>query len=198
MLYVPEIRKNLVSGSLLNKHGFRMVFEANKVVVSKSGMFVGKGYVSNGLFKLNEMIVKPKIMNKTNASFVYVLESSNLWHARLWHVNYGSLKRLINLNHIPTFQIDIKHKYETCVEAKITRLYFQTIEKDTKPLDMIHSDICDLKFAPMRGSNKYFITFVDDITKYCYVYFLKSKDEALEKFILYKTEVENQLVGKLS
>ena len=48
-------------------------------------------------------------MNKTNASFVYVLESSNLWHGRLGHVNYGSLKRLINLNHIPTFQIDIKH-----------------------------------------------------------------------------------------
>ena len=26
VLYVPEIRKNLVSGSLLNSHGFRMVF----------------------------------------------------------------------------------------------------------------------------------------------------------------------------
>ena len=56
-LYVPEIHKNLISGSLLNKHRFRMVFEADKVVVSKSGMFVGKGYVSNGLFKLNVMIV---------------------------------------------------------------------------------------------------------------------------------------------
>ena len=52
VLYVPEIRKNLVSGSLLNKHGFRMVFESDKVILSKSGMFVGKGYVCNGLFKL--------------------------------------------------------------------------------------------------------------------------------------------------
>ena len=48
-----------------------------------------------------------------------------------------------------------------------------------------------------RGGNKYFITFVDDSTKYCYVYLLKSKDEALEKFILYKTEVENQLNKKI-
>ena len=77
VLYVPEIHKNLVFGSRLNKQGFRMVFEADKVVVSKSGMFVGEGYVSNGLFKLNVMTVKPKIMNKTNA-FVYVLESFNL------------------------------------------------------------------------------------------------------------------------
>ena len=33
VLYVPEIHKNLVSCSLLNKYGFMMVFEANKVVV---------------------------------------------------------------------------------------------------------------------------------------------------------------------
>ena len=166
VLYVPEIRKNLVSSSLLNKHRFRMVFEADKVVVSKSGMFVGKGYVSNGLFKLNIMTIKPKIMNKTNASFVCVLESFNLWHGRLGHVNNGSQKRLINLNHIPTFQIDIKHKCETCVEANMTRLSFQTIERNTKPLDMIPSNIFDLKFAPTRGGNKCFITFVDDSTKY--------------------------------
>ncbi|KAH9736282.1 hypothetical protein KPL71_018042 [Citrus sinensis] len=36
-----------------------------------------------------------------------------------------------------------------------------------------------------------------DCTKYCYVYLLKSKDEALEKFILYKNEVENQLNRKI-
>ena len=197
VLYVPEIRKNLVYGSLLNKHGFRMVFEADKVVVSKSWVFMGKGYVSNGLFKLNVMTVKPKIMNKTNASFVYVLKSSNLWHGRLGHVNYSSLKRLINLNHIPTFQIDIKHKCETCVEEKMTRLSFQTIERNTKFLDMIHGDIFDLMFATTRGGNKYFITFVDDSTKYCYVYLLKIKDKALERFILYKTEVENRLSKKI-
>ena len=38
VLYVLEIRKNLVSGSLLNNHGFRLVFESNKFVLSKSGM----------------------------------------------------------------------------------------------------------------------------------------------------------------
>ncbi|KAL2474842.1 Integrase catalytic domain-containing protein [Abeliophyllum distichum] len=44
VLYVLEISKNLVSDSLLSKHGFRMVFESDKVILSKSGMFVGKGY----------------------------------------------------------------------------------------------------------------------------------------------------------
>ena len=52
MLYVLEIRKNLVSSSLLNKHGFKMVFEADKVVVSKSGMFVGEGICIQWAFQI--------------------------------------------------------------------------------------------------------------------------------------------------
>ena len=44
VLYVPKIRKNLVSESLLNKHSFRMVFECDALVLTKSGLFVGKGY----------------------------------------------------------------------------------------------------------------------------------------------------------
>ena len=86
VLYVPEINKNFVSGSLLSKHGFRMMFESDKFVLSKWGMFVGMRYVSNGLFKLSVMTVKPKTINKTNPSFGYLLASSNLWHGRLWHV----------------------------------------------------------------------------------------------------------------
>ena len=196
VLYVPEIRKNLVSGSLLNNHGFRLVFDSNKVVLSKSGMYVGKGYMSDGMWKLNVMTIIKSNMNKASTS-TYMLESSNLWHGRLGHVNYDTLRRLINLNHIPTFQINSNHKCETCVEAKLTRSSFQSVERNTEPLDLIHSDICDLKFVQTRGGNKYFITFVDDSTKYCYVYLLKSKDEAIEKFVLYKTEVENQLNKKI-
>ena len=107
------------------------------------------------------------------------------------------MRILINLNHIPTFQIDAKHKCETCVEAKLTRSSFQSVERHIEPFDLIHSDICDLKLVQTRSDNKYFITFVDDSTKYCYVYLLKSKDEAIEKFVLYKNEVENQLNKKI-
>ena len=120
VLYVPEIRKNLVSGSLLNNHGFRMVFESDNFVLSKSGMYVEKGYMSNGMWKLNVMTLVKLEMNKASSS-TSILESSNLWHGRLRHVNFDTLRKLINLNHIPTFQIDAKHKCENYVEAKLTR-----------------------------------------------------------------------------
>ena len=60
-------------------------------------MYVGKGYLSNGLFKMNVIIVFPTIDNDKGSS-IYMLESSNVWHGRLGHVNYHTFHRLINLN----------------------------------------------------------------------------------------------------
>ena len=93
--------------------------------------------------------------------------------------------------------IDSKYKCETCVEAKLTRSSFKRVERNTKVLDLIHTDICNLKFAPTRGGNKYFITFVDDCTKYYNIYYIKSKDEVILKFKIYKEEVETQLNEKI-
>ncbi|XP_077215962.1 uncharacterized protein LOC143850616 [Tasmannia lanceolata] len=76
--HVPDVRKNLISGSLLNKNGFKLIFESNKFVLSKGGSFVGKGYMYEGMFKMN--------INKINV-FVYMLESISLWHNRLGHIN---------------------------------------------------------------------------------------------------------------
>ncbi|GJQ95174.1 pol polyprotein [Tanacetum coccineum] len=190
VLYVLEIRKNLVSGWLLNKFGLRLVFESDKFVLSKNQMYVGKGYAINGMLKLNVMVVKNEI-NKMN-SYAYLIESSNVWHARLGHVNFNSLHRLIKFNSIPNCHIDSKYKCETYVEAKLTRTSFKSVKRTTEPLDMVHTDICDLKSLPTKGGNKYFITFIDDYTKYCYVYLLKSKDEAIDnsayRFILHESK----------
>ena len=41
------------------------------------------------------------------------------------------------------------------------------------------------------------MTFIDDCTRFCYVYLLKTKDEALHYFKVYKAEVENQLEKKI-
>ena len=57
VLHVPDIRKNLISGSILSKKGFRMVFESDKFVLTKGGMYVGKDYLVDGLFKANVAVV---------------------------------------------------------------------------------------------------------------------------------------------
>ena len=59
------------------------------------------------------------------------------------------------------------------------------------PLDLIHSDLCEMNGLLTRGGKKYFMTLIDDATRYCYIYFLKTKDEAFHYFKIFKAEVEN-------
>ena len=77
VLHVPEIQKNLVSGSLLSKKGFRLVFESKKFVLTKSGIYVGKGYMSDGLFKITVMTIVSNFNNK-NTSSAYMIKPSNV------------------------------------------------------------------------------------------------------------------------
>ena len=53
VFHVFEIRKNLISTSLLVQQGYKVVFESNRVVITKHGVFIGKGYICDGLFKLS-------------------------------------------------------------------------------------------------------------------------------------------------
>jgi hypothetical protein len=51
--HVPSINKNLVSGSLLCRDGFKVVLELNKFIVSNCGQFIDKGYECGGLFRFS-------------------------------------------------------------------------------------------------------------------------------------------------
>jgi transposase InsO family protein len=48
-----------------------------------------------------------------------------------------------------------------------------------------------------QGGQRYFMAMIDDASRYCYVYLLKTKDDALNCFKTYKAEVENQLEKKI-
>ncbi|KAD3337285.1 hypothetical protein E3N88_32805 [Mikania micrantha] len=114
---------------------------------------------------------------------------SNLWHARLGHVNYARMQDMTKMSLIPGFDMRI-NKCHTCKLTKITRKPFKYIKRDSRVLDLIHSDLCDLHSTPSLGNKKYVITFIDDASRFCYVYLLHAKDESLDKFKVYKQEVE--------
>jgi hypothetical protein len=68
VFHIPEIRKNLVSASLLSKKGFKIVFESDKIIVTKSGKFVGKGYSYDDMFKfsINVIIISAYMVESTS------------------------------------------------------------------------------------------------------------------------------------
>ena len=57
MPHVPDIRKNFVSCLLLSKNGFKLVFYSNKFILTKNGMYVGKGYMGNGLYSAHSLLL---------------------------------------------------------------------------------------------------------------------------------------------
>ncbi|GJT78812.1 zinc finger, CCHC-type containing protein [Tanacetum coccineum] len=77
VLYVPKLRKNLVSGPVLNKCGYKQVYESDKYILSKCGVFVGFGYYNNGMFMLN--------LNKVSddSDSVYMSSSSTVVNSSL-------------------------------------------------------------------------------------------------------------------
>ena len=93
MQQVPLIRKNLISGSLLCREGYKLVFESNKSVLSKYGTFVGKGYESGGLFRLSLIDTCFNSVNHVSHDI-----DTNIWHSHLCHINFGCMTRLAGLN----------------------------------------------------------------------------------------------------
>ena len=61
------------------------------------------------------------------------------------------------------------------------------------PLELIHSNLCDMNGVLTKGGKRYFMTLIDDATTFCYVYLLRTMDEVLDYFKIYKAEIENQL-----
>ena len=83
------------------------------------------------------------------------------------------------------------------MKSKYAKHSYKSVERNYNPLELIYTDICDMKSTPSRGGKKCFINFIDNCTRYCYVYLLNGKDEPIETYWQYKTEVENQLDRKI-
>ncbi|GKA09245.1 retrovirus-related pol polyprotein from transposon TNT 1-94 [Tanacetum coccineum] len=198
---VPSNPKCLISVSKLDEHGFKITFESRKVVISKHGVFVGKGYILGGMYRVDDSSGLVGKIQNTNVSVVelpYFETNENsvctisLWHKRLAHTNVKNIEKMKN-NGLIKFQNKDFEKCETCVKSKFMKKPFPTVKRETTLLELIHSNICELNRILTQGGKRYFITFCDDSSCYLYVYLLRSKDEAFDSFKVYKAEVENQL-----
>jgi hypothetical protein len=98
---------------------------------------------------------------------------------------------------IPKSTIVNGSKCHVCMESKQPRKPYKVAEvRDLAPLELIHSDLCKMNRELTKGGKRYFMILIDDCTRFCYIYLLKSKYEALHYFKIYKAEVENQLKRK--
>ena len=69
--------------------------------------------------------------------------------------------------------------------------------RETKLLELIHSNLGDLKQTMTKRGKKFYVTFINDYSRFIRVYLLRNKDETFNMFLSYKVEVENQLDRKI-
>ena len=75
--------------------------------------------------------------------------------------------------------------------------FLSSTTRTSKPLELIHTNLHGpFKVRTMSGY-RYWITFIDDYTRFHAVIFLKSKDQAFEAFQRYKAYAENHLGTKI-
>ncbi|CAH2099085.1 unnamed protein product [Euphydryas editha] len=189
VLYVPELATNLLSVSQIVNHGGLVKFN-NKgcVIFNRHKKIVATATLINNMCRLNLYNVQAYISDVDKQDFY-------LWHQRMGHLNFNDLKKIEeNTNGVQLSKKEDNLTCVTCLEGKQTRLPFKSSHsRAIHLLETVHSDICGPMETTSIGGAKYFITFIDDFSKKVFVYFLKKKSEALEKFKEFKFQVENQL-----
>ena len=191
-VYVPSLVKNIILISSLCKKGFSCLINCNECSIYFNEIKYGVGILSNGIYIL-------QTNNECSSSNIHNINSNNpneslLWHSRLGHINETRLTKLYKDGYFKPFTYIPYGTCEPCLLGKMTKLPFKGKgQRATEILELIHSDVCGPMSVTARGGFSYFITFIDDYSRYGYVYLMQYKSEAFDKFKDFKAEVEKQL-----
>ena len=114
-----------------------------------------------------------------------------LWHCRLGYIGVKRMKKLHTDGFLESLGYESFDACEPCLLGKMTKTPFSgTMERATDLLEIIHTDVCDPMSVDARGKYRYFLTFIDDLSRYGYIYLMKHKSEIVERFKEFQSEVE--------
>jgi len=124
---------------------------------------------------------------------------SELWHRRFAHLHYRALpalKQMVSgVSNLPDGHEGV---CMGCALGKNSKHSFSSSDSRAKGiLDLVHSDVCGPMAVASLGGFLYFTTFIDDVSRKTWIYFLKGKDEVFSKFNEFKAQVENSTNKKM-
>ena len=197
VLYVPNLSYNLLSVSKAAETGNTTKFTGTGCdIIDRKRKVVAFATKVGNLYYL-EYCRKEKV-NVTD-----IENKERLWHRRYGHLGEQNLQKLSKTNMLEHFDYDTKKRIgfcEACVGGKHHRSPFEKKKRHTlsaEPLELVHSDVCGKIGEKSQGGAEYFLTFVDDHSRYAWVYPLKTKDQVFDRFVEWKTLVERSSGKKL-
>ncbi|GKE43365.1 retrotransposon protein, putative, ty1-copia subclass [Tanacetum coccineum] len=169
--------------SLYMGNGMGVVVEAIgsfDLVLLSYNVFYFNAIPRDGIYEI-DMHLYPNVsymFNVSNKRAKHALDSSYLWHCRLGHINKKLIDKLQRDGILqPTHDESLK-KCKSCIYGKMARKPFpHQVERVKDLLGLIHIDVCGPFRTMSRKGVSYFITFIDDFSRYGYVYLMKHKHD---------------------
>jgi transposase InsO family protein len=156
-----------------------------------TGRLLYKGLSKNGVYPIQSQLFNSA--NKTACTAQSSSDKWQLWHSRLGH---PSAKVLSSLSHSCNFNFLSKPALEHChhcLAGKMHQLPFPSSNKQVQsPFELVHSDLWGP--APVMSTNafRYYLVFVDEFTKFTWVYLLKHKSDTFHIFTQFQAMVHTQ------
>ncbi|RDX74296.1 hypothetical protein CR513_45977, partial [Mucuna pruriens] len=123
--------------------------------------------------------------------------SAILWHKRLGHISKQRIQRLVSDEILEPLDLSNLEVCVECIKGKRTNIRKLGAERAKDVLELIHTDICGPFPTASWNGQQYFITFIDDYSRYGYLYLIHEKSQSLDVFKSFKVEVELQLEKKI-
>ncbi|KAE8730652.1 putative galacturonosyltransferase 6 [Hibiscus syriacus] len=185
--HVKGLKKNLLSYGLLDNN-------ASKIETQKGIMKVFRGalvVLKCEKIAANLYMLKGETLLEAEASVASCSsDSAMLWHKKLGHMSEQGMKVLVEQKLLPSLTKVSLPLCEHCITSKQHRLKFNTSNSRGKSvLELVHSDVWQAPVTSL-GRAKYFVSFIDDYSRRCWVYLIKKKSDVFATFKNFKARVE--------
>ncbi|GKA64146.1 retrovirus-related pol polyprotein from transposon TNT 1-94 [Tanacetum coccineum] len=185
--YVEGLGHNLFSVGQFCDADLEVAFWKNTCFIRNlEGVDLLSGSRDTNLYtiSLDDMLKSSPICLLSKASKT----KSWLWHRRLSHLNFGTLNKLAKdglARGIPRLKFQKDHLCSACALGKSKKSSHQPKAEDTnqEKLYLLHMDLCGLMRVTSINRKRYILVIVDDYSRFTWVRFLRSKDEAPEAII---------------
>nr|GEX17334.1 hypothetical protein [Tanacetum cinerariifolium] len=186
--FVEGLGHNLFSVGQFCDSDLEVAFRRNACFVKNlDGVDLLKRDRSTNLYTINlyEMASASPICLMARASST----KSWLWHQRLSHLNFDTINDLARndlVAGLPKFKYHKEHLCPSCEQGKSKRASHppKSVPNSRQRLHLLHMDLCrPMRIASINGK-QYVLVIVDDYSRYTWVHFLRSKDEAPENQVL--------------
>ena len=176
--HIPQLTHNLLSVGQFTKLGFSLTFSSISVVVqdSQMGQIIGTAHKVGRLF---ELIFLHLLSSRLSASTVPGQSTSSLalWHSRLGHASISRVKQLVSRGLLGS----VSNKSFDCLPCQFSKQtvlpYNNSVSHALSPFDLIHSALWGPSPITSQGGSRYFVIFVDDFSRYTWIYLFKNRSE---------------------